>query len=316
MIFSRLAPSRRVEQAKKMFRSGSPTLLQRGEIPLCKLRHQKDPLSEALSYLILQESGIVPPPFIPSVARLPVSQLCELAVLWGLIGEEAAASELIRSLPFDFPWVWSREEEFNEAETKKNLDILRPEALMSSPRWSLIDAGPLRAALTFEGDGTGLGAIVGPEVEIRAFGPQKLPLQGSKGFGIRPIAHHEGRWSSPSAVPEIWSDLKMVGQEGKLTLDLVFTGLKTEEPLGFVFYIHAQTAQVGTEIIKPKSLQRYCGEARPVLFQQHLKLESHFGGKMELIPLAGANGFWNCEYLLAFEIHAFNARGSFSISLV
>ena len=97
-----------------------------------------------------------------------------------------------------------------------------------------------------------------------------------------------------------------------MILDFSFFGLKPEAPLAFSFYVKAGSAQVGNEKLQPKTLRRYQGISKPILFGGGLCVESLTPGKMEVIPLAGGGGYWDCEYLAAFEIHPVNAKMSFS----
>jgi len=178
--------------------------------------------------------------------------------------------------------------------------------------WTRLDTESIQCLLTFYGERTSLGALICDTAEIRAFGPQVFPLSNPMGFGIRPIAQHGNRWASPAAMPEVWFETKSRTEGNRIVLDFSFFGLQPSAPLSFSFYVKAQSAQVENERIRPKTLQRYHGPSKPVLFGGGLIIESLMPGKMEVIPLAGGGGFWNCEYLASFEIHPINAKMSFS----
>ncbi len=312
---------------------------------------QEDPLSEALIYLILQGAGKSPSPLRLRFLPLPVAQLCQIALLWILAGEQKAAELLASSIPLDFPWLWCREGQFDEKETEFSIALLKKamgqtendgfaelskdpflrklscmegvikldrEASPSLP-WSRLDAKALQCALSFTGNGSSLGVIRSAELEVRAFGPQAFPLDASDRFGIRPVDGGDLGWSSSIAAPEVWFKTTSHPQENRITFELDFLGLKSDVPLAFVFYVKADRAQIGSETVKPRSLRRYSGANLPVCFsrlQSVMKIESFFDGIMEVIPLAGADCFWNCEYLLAFHLSHFSNKFSFSVSLV
>lgn len=307
-------------------------------------RRNKEPLETVLTHLSCKKKGMVAPPFIPRFAPLPISDLCQLSLLWALAGEQEAAERLASSLPLDFPWIWCKEGEYDEKEAALSVAMLRRafgleqkiemdagvdpffHALFKKlPRLErqerlappILEVGRLRATLCFEGECTSLGAILSPRVEVRAFGPQAFPLSVSSGFGIRPIKHHQNRWGSPFAMPDVWFEAKMRAKvPEEMIFDLSFIGLKLDAPLAFSFYVHADSAQVGGVSVKTKSLERYFGDAQPVLFGSNLEIKSDSEGKMEVIPLAGSGCFWDCEYLLAFEIHPLNSKCCFSVSLI
>lgn len=300
-----------------------------------------DPLNEVLTYLALKNIGHIAPPLIPRIVPMPVSELCQLALLWSFAGEKQAALDLAHSIPLDFPWMWSKENEFKEEEAFASISLLAramgrdrepfsisdpylselaDQVISGSPEsqpidCSLIEAGNgLRCCCTCFGSHTSLGSLVSKKTEIRAFGPQAFPLSDPKGFGIRLISNHEGRWASPAALPEIWFGLKIQGVDSGIVFDLTFFGVNPAAPLAFSFYVKSDSAQIGNEKFQPKTLHRYHGTSKPIQFGGGLKLESLMPGKMELIPLAGSGGYWDCEYLAAFEIHPVNAKMSFLLT--
>lgn len=318
--------------------------------PLKNPYRPSDPISDVLTHLILEkirQTGSpktdrfwgVPPPFIPRTLTMPVSELCQLALLWACAGEKEAASALASSIPLDFPWMWCRENEYSEEEALASISLLsqamgnRAEERFGAPYfkalskqlqkidfsksslidWTLIEADNLRCCLSFSGNRTSIGALSSDSAEIRAFGPQSFPLSDSLGFGIRRVLQHENRWASFAASPEVWFEIKPRTENGGIFFDLTFFGLKPNIPLAFSFYVKASSAQIGSEKLKPKTLQRYQGVSKPLRFGQSLSIESLIPGKMEVIPLAGGGGYWDCEYLTAFEIHPINAKMAFSV---
>ena len=356
----------RGEQESDLFWSRLEYLSQRGlktlwasasfesvSVPYQSSCSQEDPLSEGLIYLILQRAGKKTSPLHLRCLPLPVAQLCQIALLWVFAEEQKAAALLASSIPFDFPWLWCRESEYDEKETRLSIALLKkamgkaedgcltdlPEdpflkklsciqrdvlkldcgSSQNSLPWSRLAAGSLQCGLSFTGNGSSLGVIRSSQLEVRAFGPQAFPLDASDQFGIRSVSGGDLGWASSVAIPEVWFKTTSHVQKEALIFELDFLGLKKETPLAFVFYVKADRAQIGSEVVKPRSLQRYSGANRPVCFgslESVMKIESFFDGIMEVIPLAGADCFWNCEYLLAFHLSHFSTKFSFSISLV
>lgn len=300
-----------------------------------------DPLTEVLAHLTLKSTGQIAPPLIPRVSPMPVAELCQLVLLWAIAGEYEAASALSRSIPLDFPWMWCPENAFREDETIRSLALLkrslhdeseeiqggdpyfqslanslsRLPPVTSAPvlDWFSIQTEKLKCALTFCGFHTSLGAILSKYSEVRAFGPQGFPLSNSRGFGLRPIAQHGNFWASPIACPEVWFNVKAFPDKQSIVLELSFLGLKPSHPLAFSFYVKADSAQIEGEKLKSGTLQRYQGVAKPLLFGGDLMIESLIPAKLEVIPLAGGGGYWDCEYLAAFEIHPVTAKAAFLI---
>jgi hypothetical protein len=269
------------------------------------------------------------------VAHMPVAELSKQVFLLASRGKKEEAAALARSIPLDFPWMWCRENEYSEKKTRALIAELRF-ALNGSPKgdpyfqalsrflvhpldfkpvldWSLIETENLKICLTFAGSHTSLGAVLSDAAEIRAFGPQSYPLSSPDGFGIRKVLEHGNRWASPAASPVVWFETKAERVENKVVFDLAFFGLQPDSPLAFSFYVKAESAQIGAEKLKPKTLQRYQGISKPILFGGGLLLESLTPGKMEVIPLAGGGGYWDTEYLASFVIHPVNAKMSFSL---
>ncbi len=177
----------------------------------------------------------------------------------------------------------------------------------------------MAAALVLSGFGTSLGVVSSGDVEIRAMGPHALPLNDPTLFGIS-RAPDGSSWTRCFALSEVWFEVKSIFEESSLSLDLRFIGIRTERPLSFVFYLKANSCSIGQTILKPKSLQRYSGEAQTFLFEgahSKLRIESIFSHKVQVIPLAGeGDGFWSSDFLLSFEIHPFEAQARFNIKIL
>lgn len=163
-------------------------------------------------------------------------------------------------------------------------------------------------ALAFSGETGSQGTIVARNASICAFGPQKLPLNDPKGFGIRPVQEHRGRWASPIASPEVWYALDVSLQETSVSLALSFFGLESAPPLAFSFYVRARSACVGSTFLEQKSLRRYEGPSHPVLFGENLFLKTSCSTRLSVIPLAGKGSFWDADYLAAFELQTAASR--------
>jgi|GEM_PF-2490507 len=295
------------------------------------------PIIEVLIYLVGKKLGRLTPPLIPRYACLPLFELCQLALLWSIAGFSREASSLVHSIsPFlDFPSLWSKEGEYNELESDISISFFRfgklapekkiPSFLLAiaklfvgfdvpysvdvfSPKPLLFHSSNLQGILTFLGRGTSLGILRGTDIEVRAFGPQALPLNDLKGFGIERTIEGEDNWTRCFGLPEVWFQIREFFDGG---LDVRFLGLSLEKTLNFSFYIKAPYAQIDSSQFLPKTLNRYQGESKAVLFGGKFQIESILPTKMELIPLAGEGCYWDTEFLLSFEIPLFEARGLF-----
>jgi hypothetical protein len=278
------------------------------------------PMSEAevyqplLTYIQAKAKGRVTSPYIPTPALLPVAKLCKLALLWQEAGFELEATKLANwLLPLkDFLPLWCSEKEYDEAEGKKLFSYLSrfPACISADYGFDLniLHASRLKAALTLDGNGTSLGVIRVGTVEIRAFGPQS----DSFIFGVS--GKSRGGWTRTAALAEVWLEMKQQVKEESLQLDFKWVGLRAEQPLSFVFYVKAGSCQIENEILKPKSLRRYQGICQEIRFDDQCKIESRQLQKVELIPLAGEGCFWDCEFLLSFELQPLISQISFIIS--
>lgn len=215
-----------------------------------------------------------------------------------------------------FHSLWCREEDYSQASL---------ETLSSAPTsfddpemgLTLRCNDLLSSVTTLAGNFTSLGAIQAAEVEIRAMGPQAAPLNDSKGFGIYRIPDGASleKWTACAAFPEIWFEAESIHEENSYQLDLRFLGLTNQQPLFFVFYVKAHLAKIGTQQYLPKALLRYLGESKQIQFNTNVFIDSSRNMRMELIPLAGEGCFWDCEFLLAYEIPVSDEKISFSVTV-
>ncbi len=197
-----------------------------------------------------------------------------------------------------FPSLWCRENEFQERE-KGPFTPLKSRAAFHH---TLICTPQLEAVLTLDGDRTSLGVIRIGEVEVRAFGPENGILH----FGI------EGRgmdgWARSAADPEVWLEMKSETEGEGLRLNFKFVGVRPEKPLSFAFYIKAKLCEVQKNLLYPKSLHRFVGEAQEVCFNQKCLIETPHPHRLQVIPLAGEGCFWNTDFLLSYPIGSFTSH--------
>lgn len=265
------------------------------------------------AYLRAKKRGRLTPPYIPKCNLMPVHKLCKLVLLWNEAGfkKEAGALRAWLSQLEPFLSLWCTDKEYNEQEGRllfSCLSQIEPIA-GGEPDFNLtlLNTSALSAALTLDGRGTSLGMIRGEDVEIRAFGPQSTSLS----FGIQ--GKSLDGWTSVAPFPEVWLEMRHELKEREIKFDFRFIGLKPEMPLSLSFYVKGQSCQIGTETLKPKSLRRFYGESRSVTFENKLTIESSQPHKVQVIPLAGEGCFWDCEFLVSFELHPFASQASFSI---
>ncbi len=265
------------------------------------------------AYLCAKKAGRITPPYIPQCSLRPIHQLCRLAVLWHEAGFTQEAGELANwLLPFEsFLPLWCPEKEYREKEGKywfSRLANIKP--ILGSPldvdiAW--ITGSALSGVFTLSGDGTSVGMVRAGKVEIRAVGPQTPSLQfGIQGRGI------DG-WTRCFALPEVWLELKPQCVENRCHLDLRWVGLSLETPLSFAFYVKADLCQIGHESFKPKSLRRFHGEGKRVQCDSVI-IESTQTHKIQVIPLAGEGCFWDCDFLISFEIHPLEPQTHFILT--
>jgi len=262
------------------------------------------------AYLQACKSGKTTPPFIPKWDVLPLYKLGALALAWNESGFEKQAGELaswLMSLE-KFPTFWCSEKEYDEKEFQKIFSQLPKIALLDGqkPDFTLLEGQSISTVTTLWGNKTPLGALRTKNVEIRAMGPQSNTLQ----FGIR--GKGSDGWAQSYAYPEVWLECKQRMDLDQYKLDLRFVGITNENPLSFSFYVKAKNCQVGNDFLRPKSLQRFNGELSKIIFDD-LVLEAALPHKVQVIPLAGAGCYWDCEFLLSFEIHPFAPQANFTI---
>ncbi|MDE3045150.1 MAG: hypothetical protein KGJ02_00680 [Verrucomicrobiota bacterium] len=282
------------------------------------------PLSAALARVAAPK--LAPPyvPILPPAGTFTLSEYCQLALLWALIGEETASRELAGWLaPImceGLTTLWSGERTSADSEVSRTL-FLRAigqdiEVIPTSPFFALLESlkikidpipgpGPYRlfqgpygaAAFTEVGRGTGAGALRVGGVSIPTFGPQMPPFSDTSRFGL--WGGGKG-WFLSSACKEAWFQLLPTPLQDGCSFFLQTIGLTPKIPMAWVFYVCADGCKIGDKLFKTKSLNRFLGDEQRALFDGRLLVETDRPLKMELIPLAGEGGFWNASFLLAF----------------
>jgi hypothetical protein len=270
------------------------------------------------------------------------AHLCQRALLLSFLGflDQAAhlASQLLNlNAEIVHLSLWSKEDEYNEDESCFSYYLLlkackRQESallwyrtlnnsfLLHLERLQIeidsisanIEALPLKKIdepvlqiFTLSSERGSLGIMKTNHAQIRAFGPQIVPFNHPNEFGIRETV---GNWSRVYSYPDVWF-------ERKSDLSFRFVGLTVEHVLGFVFYAKAGFCKVHDEILKPKSLKRFVGQADAVVLND-LKIETTEKYKLHIIPLAGHGGFWESDFLIGFELSSVNPQISFTVSKV
>ncbi len=260
-----------------------------------------------LAYIQAKKTGKNPPPYVPKWDIAPLHELFEFASLLETAGFDARGALSWLSSLRSFPSLWCPEKKFDRREFPE----LEGSDACPSPLFdvALVQTPRLQAALTLEGKKTSLGVILVQDVEVRAFGPQGSDLH----FGID--GKGSNGWVQTAPYPEIWMEMKhSVNQEGALGLEFRFVGVKPEEKLSLAFYVKAQSCKIGNEEFKPKSLRRFQGETKSVLFNKKVLIESSEPRRVELIPLAGEGCFWDSEFLLSYPLSSFTPQLFLTVS--
>lgn len=252
--------------------------------------------------------------FIPDADRpLPVATLCQLALLWAIIGEKEASSCIASYVApiLEFKELWCPEKEYNAHETelsialflramgKGNMDVpsdpffawlyeKNPTIELSTAK---IDYQLLNGDLVLT-NSVQAGAFRAGTVRASAFGPHALPLSDSELFGV---AAADNSWYCSKGQKESWCQIIPINSR---TLDLQTI---SNRALPFVFYLHADFCKIGDKLFKPKSLQRFAGEIQSAQFNE-LTLTIDRPLQVELIPLAGEGSFWGASFLLALHL--------------
>ncbi len=264
-----------------------------------------------IDYLLAKERGEHVAPYAPEFKPASFTKLCALALMWHRAGFQQEAGKLAQFLLKckKFPTLWTLEKEYNEPAAKRLYSLLK-EIPLSTGNIAEFDVQfahsvQMNACFTLTGEGTSMGSVLTKGYEIRAFGPQALPtgLFGITGQGA------DG-WARCLANPEVWLEMRERMQDGDCQLNIRFIGLT--EPIGFVFYVKCDNCKIGDQILRPKTLHRYQGEGKGVRLPEG-SIESADARKIQIIPLAGSGCYWDCEFLISFEINPLDSQIVFTI---
>lgn len=258
---------------------------------------------------------------------------CQLALLLAMQGENELAEKLAEKLaPLvlgGFWTLWTLEREYNEEETKLSCALFlqaigRPEEadrlyspeLPNTPFFYFLYKAGIQIkisptistdliAWTLNGSKAGMGAAQLGTARILAFGPHGHPLSNAHLFGI---CEAGTEWCCAAAQKDVWFQVEPSSSGFSLhTLGVVF-----EKPIALVFYVKANECQIEGKVFKPKSLQRFVGEASTVHFEgSSIAIDRPL--KIELIPLAGNQSFWGADFLVAFWLSPLSSKISFTI---
>jgi hypothetical protein len=335
-LFSSSATLKERYHALRTLWSLAPAVYRNQDIAILKPKTfgNFEPLANALLFLMGGRS----PLDLTWPSQGTISELCQLALLWAIAGKKEAralASWLYPLLqdPASI-CLWCPEKEYDEKEAFLSLSLLLRSLgeMKQATTWFQQVQGPIdpffvalakhaprieidpvdnlrksfangmSTTLVLNGERTSLGTVCFKEIEIRALGPHALPLSDPNQFGIRnPLMDTD--WTRCAALPEVWFKVE---SSDATEISLRFMGVTPEKPLAFVFYVKAPLCVIEQFTLKPKSLQRYAGEASSFLFkgkESALEIQSTHTHKSQVIPLAGEGAFWNTEFLLSFEIH-------------
>lgn len=274
----------------------------------------------------MKSAAVNPPLIAERKGIIPFHELFRLYKLWVESGRNLNQPDLTQAAEDLWKWLgplfqkksfqalWCKEDAYTEVDIPQ-IAVKSGDFSYSKMGLHLYCKDPFSVVTTLVGHHTSLGVIATENVEIRAFGPHSGPLCDSKGFGIYRLPDGEAieRWTACASYPEIWFDVDSQYKENFFQLGLKFLGLNEKKPLYFVFYVKAKQAEIDSQIFKPRELQRYHADNKPVVFGETLSIEGGNLSNMELIPLAGDGCFWNSDFLLAFEIPSCNDVISFKI---
>lgn len=179
-------------------------------------------------------------------------------------------------------------------------------------------------AISNQGINTAIGSIKYKEIQIPAFGPQYFPLSNANGFGIfhqgGPIQDFVKQKGNGESTITLWSRVfddgkpssTWIGFQGNLTQEgldiaLLLRGGQTKK-MAFSFFIKADQCKADDQKeIRPKSLDRYVGEAKKITcscMSSKLSFETPEKSFVNIIPLAGKGFFWDADFLIAFELNS------------
>ena len=185
------------------------------------------------------------------------------------------------------------------------------------------------------GRGSGMGCIHAGDVRIVCLGPQYMPLNDCRGFGIdgdgrllknylkdvhtgdnQSVIKGTSRMVSASLKNDfftsgasgIWIDVQQTWKDKEMKLEVMFREVLEREALAFSFFVRAQICKMENgKIIKRRSLNRYLGPSTFIHFEGEtsslalISEEQH--EEMHIIPLGGGDNFWGADFLVSCLLH-------------
>jgi hypothetical protein len=281
-------------------------------------------LSDALSLLLAKRANVASPPLVlGELPTLPLVEQAEIAFLLAELGELEYAKKIVARLLAlaAFPTLWSSESQYDGSRTHLLLDLLQQRpcnvcddylafflkhipALFGNPAldrdvFLTTSADRWEMAIAQRGQKMPLGAWRTPEISIPAFGFQADSLSDASLFGVDRFGDPSG-WSRISAAPKLWVQIMSVAPLSVFVPEFLAT-----QPMYIVFYVQAEKARVGSNEYKPKSLQRFMGVEKAVVFTAlscTVQIIASVPMLLSVVPLAGNTSYWGATFLVAFEL--------------
>lgn len=189
-------------------------------------------------------------------------------------------------------------------------------------------SGELELNLTCSGYHSGIGTLSKKDVKIVSMGPHLAPLGETTVFGIHRIPMLKERafkdiqsqnedhrfnfsaWtrlvSDHSQLSDSWLWIQSEVSEQKCRLNFEIKHLKKQKQVYMTFFIKAKKATVSKNFhLIPGSLDRYLGKVEKVQFfsdKASFEIATNSQEKMQVIPLAGQDCFWDADFLLAYVL--------------
>ena len=185
------------------------------------------------------------------------------------------------------------------------------------------------SVFTLSGINSGMGAIHVGDVKILSFGPLMYPLCDMRNYGIFRQMHNlksfddikikaEDDFCSISGWTrlcsersneiegsDLWINLKAMANDKNTNLVFDFAPQKINRSLTLTFFIKAKSCLVDDTTLLPSSLDRFEGKMPKQLSfrgkKRSISIKTKNEEKVQIIPLAGENCFWNANFLLAID---------------
>jgi hypothetical protein len=260
------------------------------------------------------------PPFPFAPVKGSCAHQCQLALLWGAMGEktggvewkeaaEALAQKWIPFLESGFLTLGSTEKEYEREEHQICADLMLQRevgevkdpflAFLASCSKGFSRTGVEKKSLVYSPFPPQVGAFSHRSISIPAFGPQGPLLSDASLCGASLV---EKGWFQAMGNQEAWFHLQ--NREGEIGFSIQSRGVSMQAPLFWVFYIRAEECVIGSQRFRPQHLGRFQGEAREVILRSGIDqviVQADHPMQAQLIPLAGQGCFWDASFLLAFQ---------------